>query len=183
MQLRVLRKERLSAAREGRKIKDALEQALQLDPALGDANLGIGIYHYYAAVAPLYAKLLRWLLLLPGGDRTTGLKEILLAREHGVLLAGEADFQLQQIYLWYEDRPRDALALLESLDARYPNNPVFLERIADAHDTYFHDADAAIAAWQRLRDRAREHRVYASAVIAARADKHLQELIARRAKK
>jgi tetratricopeptide (TPR) repeat protein len=183
VQLRVLRGERLSAARDGRKIKDALERALQLNPDLGDAHLGIGLYHYYADVAPLYAKFLRWLFMLPGGDRVQGLKEVLLARERGVLLSGEADFQLQQIYLWYENRPRDALTLLESLDARYPGNPLFLQRIADVHEVYFHDIDASIGAWERLRDRAREHRVFASTSIAARADKKVQLLIATRAKK
>ena len=100
-----------------------------------------------------------------------------------MVLAGEADFQLAQIYLWYEERPRDGLALFESLDARYPENPVFLERIAGVHDEYFHDLDASIAAWTRLRDRARDHRVTGSAVVFARADKNLQQLIARRAKK
>ena len=182
VQLRVLRHERVSAARAGSKIKDALEQALGLDPTLGDANLGIGIYHYYAGVAPMYAKVLRWLLLLPGGDREEGLKEILLARERGVLLAGQADFELAQIYLWYEERPRDALALFESLDTRYPENPVFLERIAHVHDEYFHDVDATIAAWTRLRDRARDHRVADAAVVLARADKNLQQLTSRRVK-
>ena len=183
VQLRVLRHERMSAARAGSKIKDALEQAIALDSTLGDANLGIGIYHYYAGVAPMYAKILRWLLLLPGGDREKGLKEILAARDRGVLLTGQADFELAQIYLWYEERPRDALALYESLDARYPENPVFLERVATAHDEYFHDLDASIAAWTRLRDRARDHHVTSSAVVIARADKNLQLLIARRAKK
>jgi hypothetical protein len=183
VQLRVLRRERMSAARAGSKIKDALEQALALDPALADANLGIGLYHYYAGVAPLYAKLLRWILLLPGGDRENGLKEILVARERGAILAGEADVQLALIYLWYENRPRDALALFESLDARYPENPVFLERIANVHDEYFHDLEASLAAWTRLRDRARDHRVAGSAVVLARADKNMQQLIARRAKK
>jgi len=183
VQLRVLRHERMSAARAGVKIKDALEQALALDSTLTDAHLGIGLYHYYAGVAPLYAKILRWLLLLPGGDREAGLKEILVARDRGALLASEANFQLAQIYLWYEDRPREALALLESLDTRYPDNPVFLERIATAYDDYFHDLDASIAAWTRLRDRARDRRVTSPAVILARADKNLQQLIARRAKK
>lgn len=183
VQLRVLRHERMSAARAGSKIKDALEQALTLDPTLGDANLGIGIYHYYAGVAPMYAKILRWLLLLPGGDREKGLKEILIARDRGVLLARQADFELALIYLWYEQRPHDALALFESLDARYPENPVFLERIAALHDDYFHDLDASIAAWTRLRDRARDQHVTSAAVILARADKNLQQLIARRPKK
>ena len=90
---------------------------------------------------------------------------MLRARERGQLLRGEADFQLAQIYLWYENRPRDALALFESLDARYSANPIFLERIADAYDTYLHDLDASAAAWQRLIDRARNNRVASPRVI------------------
>jgi tetratricopeptide (TPR) repeat protein len=160
VQLRVLRGERLAAARDGKKIKDALERALQLDPTLADAYFGIGLYHYYADVAPIYAKLLRWLLMLPGGDREQGLREMLQARAHGEVLRGEADFQLHVLYLWYEKKPRDALMLLEALDAQYPTNPLFLERIADAHETYFHDSRASAAAWRALLERARANRVF-----------------------
>jgi len=154
VQWRVLRGERLAAARDGKKIKDALERALRLDPSLADAYFGIGLYHYYADVAPMYAKLLRWLLMLPGGDRVEGLREMLQAREHGEVLRGEADYQLHVLYLWYEHRPKDALALLEALDARYPTNPLFLLRIAELHETYFHDPRASAAAWRALLDRA-----------------------------
>jgi hypothetical protein len=179
VQWRVLRGQRLAAAREGAKIKDALEHALQLDPNLSDAHFGIGLYHYYADVAPAYAKLLRWLLFLPGGDRVKGLAEMRQAREHGHLLTGEADFQLQQLYLWYEQRPREAIALLHSLDDRYPGNPIFLERIAEAHDQYLHDLDASASAWRTLRDRAREGRVFASRAIEVRADEKLRALATR----
>jgi len=167
---RVLRGERLAAARDGKKIKDALERALQLDPSLDDAYFGIGLYHYYAAVAPAYARLLRWLLLLPGGDRAGGLAEMLRARDHAQILRGEADFQLHFIYLWYENRPADALALLQSLDARYPFNPLFLERIADAQSKLLHDRAASAEVWLRLRDRARAGRVFDAARIAQQAD-------------
>ncbi|MBI3400582.1 MAG: hypothetical protein HY048_04100 [Acidobacteria bacterium] len=160
VQWRVLRGERLAAAREGKKIKDALERALQLDPALADAYFGIGLYHYYADVAPRYAKLLRWLLLLPGGDREQGLREMLQARAHGEVLRGEADYQLHVLYLWYEKKPKDALGLLETLDAQYPTNPLFLARIADVHETYFHDPRASAAAWRALIERVRANRVF-----------------------
>jgi len=181
-QLRVLRTERLAAARDGNTIRTALERALQLDPMLYDAYFGIGLYHYYAAVAPMYARVLRWLLLLPGGDRARGLQEMLRARAHGELLAGEADFQLQQVYLWYERRTREALALLESLDARYPHNSIFLERTAEVYDVYVHDARASTNAWETLRDRARNARVASARLVEARADRKLRELGARRAK-
>ena len=44
-QWRVLRGERLAAARDGKRIKEALERALRLDPSLEDAYVGLGLYH------------------------------------------------------------------------------------------------------------------------------------------
>src|SRR5689334_1935387 len=76
VQWQVLRTERLAAARNGNRVREALEQALKLDPSLADAQFGIGIYQYYADVAPAPAKLLRWFLFLPGGDRVKGLHAI-----------------------------------------------------------------------------------------------------------
>src|SRR5262245_21783435 len=90
LQWRVLRGERLAAARDATKVKSALERALELDSSLHDAYFGIGLYHYYADVAPAAAKILRVLLLMPGGDRVQGMKEMLQARERGQLLTGEA---------------------------------------------------------------------------------------------
>jgi tetratricopeptide (TPR) repeat protein len=169
VQWRILRGERLSAARDGARVKSALERALGLDPTLADAEVGIGLYHYYAGVAPTYAKVLRLFLFLPGGDRRRGLSELTEARDHGQLLRGEADYQLHLIYLWYENRPRDALALLEDLDAKHPFNPLFLQRIAEATETSFHDRRASADAWRALRDRARAGRVYEPRVTETRA--------------
>jgi hypothetical protein len=90
VQWRVLRGERIGAARDGNRIRVALERALALDPTLHDAYFGIGLYHYYADVAPVGAKMLRWLLFLPGGDRVEGLREMLQARDRGALAKGEA---------------------------------------------------------------------------------------------
>ena len=158
-QWRVLREERLAAARDGKRIKEALERALALDPGLQDAYFGIGLYHYYADVAPAALKFLRWLLLLPGGDREEGLAEMLRARAGGQLLRDEADYQLHLIYLWYENRPGDALDLLRGLRERHPSNPHFLRRIAEVEDAYLHDAQASLASWRALLDAALAGRV------------------------
>jgi tetratricopeptide (TPR) repeat protein len=159
VQWRVLRNEKVSAARDGKRIKQALEQALELDPGLDDAYFGIGMYKYYADVAPTAARILRFLLLLPGGDREEGLAEMLRARSRGRLLQGEADFQLHLIYLWYEQQPARALELLHSLEDRYPGNPLFLAQIAHVQDAYLHDAIASLDTWRRLLAAAREQRV------------------------
>jgi hypothetical protein len=118
VQWRVLRDEKLAAARDGKAIKVALERAIELDPSLEDAYFGVGMYKYYADVAPAVAKFLRFLMLLPGGDRKEGLDQMLRARSRGRLLQGEADYQLHVIYLWYERQTPRALQLLESLHDR-----------------------------------------------------------------
>ena len=159
VQWRVLRGERLAGARDGKRIKEALEKALALDPDMHDAWFGIGLYHYYADVAPTAAKVLRWLLFLPGGDRVKGLQEMLRARNEGALLRSEADYQLHILYLWYEDDPPRALELLESLRQRHGSNPHFLQRIAEVQDVYQHDLTASLRSWRELYDAARHHQV------------------------
>ena len=169
VQWRVLREEKLAAARDGKRIRDALEEAIALDPALNDAYFGMGMYKYYAAVAPAVARFLRFLLLLPGGDRDEGLREMLRARNKGQLLQGEADYQLHIIYLWYERQTERALQLLRGLHDQYPGNPLFLAQIAEIQDTYQHDISASLATWRSLLAAARERRVNASALAEAQA--------------
>jgi tetratricopeptide (TPR) repeat protein len=154
VQWRVLREQRLSAARDGSRVKDTLERAIALDPSLVDAKYGIGLYRYYADVAPAALRMLRWLLRLPGGNRDEGLRQIEEARLGGLIVRGEADYQLHLIYLWYEKRSRDALALVRDLQHRYPHNPLFYQLEAEIHDVYFHDAAASLAASTDLLARA-----------------------------
>jgi tetratricopeptide (TPR) repeat protein len=158
-QWRVLRKKRLAAAQDGKRIKNALERALKLDPDLHDAWFGIGLYHYYADVAPTAAKLLRFLLLLPGGDRNQGLKEMQRARNNGAVLRGEIDYQLHLLDLWYEKNPLHALRLLDGLKRQYPTNPHFTQTIAEVQETYLQDIPASLGTWRELADAARSGRV------------------------
>ena len=65
-------RQRLSAAHDGKHIKATLERSLALDPDLHDADFGVDVYRYYADIAPATIRLLRWLFLLPGGDRQGG---------------------------------------------------------------------------------------------------------------
>ena len=168
-QWRVLRGQTVAAARDGKRIKSSLERALMLDAALQDAYFGIGLYHYYADVAPAFAKMLRWLLLLPGGDRERGLQEMLRARNGGQLLRSEADYQLHQIYRWYEKQTPRAIDLLAALAARYPHNAHFSQQIAEIEDHTENHA-GSLRAWEALVVRARAGRVANVSAVLARAE-------------
>lgn len=149
-QYRVLRLERLGAARDGKRIKDALERALAIDPEMHDAEFGLGMYRYYADIAPATLKFLRWLLLLPGGNRVEGLQQLERASRQGILVRGEAQYQLHVIDLWYEQKFREALAIVIDLQGRYPHNPYFRQVEAEVLDGYFHDHAASLHASEVL---------------------------------
>jgi tetratricopeptide (TPR) repeat protein len=155
----MLRDEMLSAARDGRRIHDALERAVALDSSLQDAYFGLGLYHYYAAIAPAAARVLRVLFLLPAGDREGGLREMQQTQNRGLLLRGEADYQLHLIYLWYERQPMTSLKLVEGLQARYPHNPLFALRAAILQNDAFHNTQASLQIYQSLLEAARAGRV------------------------
>jgi len=159
-QFRVYRVERLAAARDGKRIKAALEKALALDPSMHDAEFGTGMYRYYAGVAPAIFRFLRFLLLLPGGDRESGLAQMERASQRGLLVRGEAQFQLHVLYLWYEHRPKEALALIRGLQDRYPRNPLFRHLEAEILDKYFHDREASLRASEQLLALARSNAVF-----------------------
>ena len=159
VQWRSLRGETLAAARDGKRIKDALEQALALDPDMQDAWFGIGLYHYYAAIAPTMAQILRWLLFLPGGDREQGLQQMARAREGGVLVRSEADYQLHLIYIWFERAPAASLDLLAGLRRRHPGNPHFVQATARIQDVYLSDIAGSLGTWEALLADARAGRV------------------------
>jgi tetratricopeptide (TPR) repeat protein len=155
----MLRDEMLAAARDGKRIHDALRQSVALDPSLQDAYFGLGLYHYYAAIAPAAARVLRFLLLLPAGDREAGLREMQQTRTRGLLLRGEADYQLHLIYLWFEHQPLTALKLVEDLRGRYPHNPLFALRAAIIQGDYLRNAQASLQIYRSLLESARAGRV------------------------
>jgi len=157
--LRGLRNQYLSAARDGKRIHDSLQLAISLDPSLGDAYFGLGLYHYYAAIAPRAARILSMLMFLPGGDRAGGLKEMEQTRTKGMLLRGEADYQLHLIYLWYEKQSATALHLIDNLRAHYPHNPVFSIRLADVQGNYLRNHQAALQTYRAMLDAARAGRI------------------------
>ena len=163
-QFRVHRGERLAAARDGKRIKESLEKALAIDPGMHDAEFGIGMYRYYADIAPAFFRFLRFLFLMPGGDREDGLRQLERAASSGVLVRGEAQFQIHILYLWYEKKPAEALAIIRDLQQRYPRNPLLRQIEAEILDKYFHDPAASLRASEQLLALARSNAVHRAAL-------------------
>lgn len=108
-----------------------LRQALDLDPSLEDARLGLGMYHYFAARMPAAAKPLARLLVGEPPDREKGLAELWqVARSTGIARM-EARAVLSMILAKDDERDwKGAEALLAELMARYPRNPIYRLRRA-----------------------------------------------------
>jgi tetratricopeptide (TPR) repeat protein len=169
VQWRVLRRQHVAAARDGKRIKTMLDRAVRLDPSLADAQFGLGLYEYYADVAPAAARVLRFLLLLPSGNRARGLARMRDARERGALLADEAAFQLHRAALWYENQPQEGVEILRDLSERHPHNPLFHRLIAEALDVYLHDVSASLDGFRHLLALAESHSVHEPALAEAEA--------------
>lgn len=168
-QWRTTRGQPLAAARDGKRIKESMERAVALDPSLHDARFGVGLYQYYADVAPAPLRILRWVLLLPGGDKALGLRTMEEARTRAQLLRSESAYQLHLVYLWYERAPERALALVQELRTRHPGNPHFVEVEAEIQDVHLSDFGASLRTWRGLVDAAAARQVAFPAAASARA--------------
>jgi len=121
-----LRDNDLPTARAGKKMRSLLLQALKLDPNLTDAYLGIGIYNYFVDTLPTIIKLLKFLILLPGGNRELGLQQLETAARKGDLTRGEAMFYLAKDFSRTGERQYSkSLDLFRELAADYPENPLW----------------------------------------------------------
>ena len=143
------------AARDAARAKSLSDQYLRLHPEHGDAYLTLGLYNYYADVAPTFVKVMRVLLLLPSGSRTEGLKQLERASREGYLFAAVADGALATIYGSMENRFEQAIPIAERYEKQYPGNPDIRLGLAQlyAHPTV-EAYDLAAAQYQAILARA-----------------------------
>jgi len=159
-----LRDEKRAIARAGVAGRAEFLRALQLDPDMADATAGVGLYNYYIDTLSAVAKMLRFFMGLPGGNKQEGIRQMRVGIERGAFMVVDSRFYLARNLRTYDQRYQDALEVTQPLVARYPQNPLFLllagnlnaelGRHAKASE-YFHAAqsvqvpDAACAARAR----------------------------------
>lgn len=147
-----LRDERRNVAHAGVAARAECLRALQLDPDMADATAGLGLYNYYVDTLSGIAKMLRFFMGIPAGNKEEGIRQMKIGIEHGAILAVDSRFYLAKNLRTYDQRYEEAIAEAEPLTARYPHNPVFLlllgnlngeiGRTAKAAE-YFHAAQAS----------------------------------------
>ena len=169
VQWRVLRDEKLAAARDGKRIKQALERAIALDPDLDDAYFGLGLYQVLRrrragrrevpAVPPAAA---RAATRRRARADAAGARARAAAAGRGRLPAAH---RLSLVRAARRPRRRPARVAARPL-SRQSALPA---QIADIQDRYQHDITASLATWRALLAAARERRVNDAALAEAQA--------------
>jgi len=109
------------AFNDGRKGVSNLHRAVEIEPRLYDAYLGLGIYHYWRSVK---VKILRFLPFFRN-DRQKGIDEIWSAISKGRYTNIEGKYAMIEIYYNEKNYPM-ALSLNQELYELFPTNPACL---------------------------------------------------------
>jgi tetratricopeptide (TPR) repeat protein len=138
------REDWMKAANCGREALPIVQKAYKLDPKNSDIMLGIGIYNYYAAVVPEQFPFVKpFMIFFPEGDRKKGIRQLRQASDSARYAGVEAQYFLMQINLNFENNYQEALLHATSLNARYPDNPLFHRYLGRCH--------ASNGRWQEAR--------------------------------
>ncbi|HTZ98700.1 MAG TPA: hypothetical protein VMB02_00100 [Candidatus Aquilonibacter sp.] len=138
-----LRDEKRATAHAGVAARAEFVRALQLDPDLTDATAALGFYNYYVDTLSAVAKMLRFFMGIPGGNKEDGIRQMQEGADRGVLLAVDSRFYLAKNLRTYDQRYTDALRIAEPLVARYPHNPTFLLFLGNLNAELGRNAKAA----------------------------------------
>jgi tetratricopeptide (TPR) repeat protein len=120
-----LRGENRNTARSGVRGREHLLRAKTLDPSLADADMGLGLYNYYVDTLSAMARVLRFLMGIPGGSKQDGVRQLEHAVAEGALTTELARFYLAMNLHRYDQQYEKALAIIGPLAEKYPANPIF----------------------------------------------------------
>lgn len=138
-----LRYDKTGVAHAGVDARKHLLRCLQLDPDMADANLGLGLYNYYVDTLSALAKILRFFMGIPGGDKKVGLQQLDTASTKGELTQMEARFNMAKSLRNYDHDYARAEEAAAPLITQYPRNCIFLLLAGDIEQKLGHNEEAA----------------------------------------
>lgn len=132
-----------SAAKDAKAMRDAYSRVLAADSSCIDCWLGLGLYNYGLARASAIARFVAKLIGLGSGDAGDGIQMLRRVATGGDLARVEATWVLAAALSREAARDAahraalrdEAVALVESLAARYPANPVFRHFLREMTDS------------------------------------------------
>lgn len=143
-------KSMIKALGDGKEALDIIEQSWSIAPGNKDVLLGMGLYHYFAAVLPDEYPVLKPLMaFFPASDRRGGLLELKLASEQARYANIEAKAVLLQIYYQFEKDYQSTLTLSKELFDKYPRNARFHKYLANSYVRLGYN-DEKEAAWREI---------------------------------
>lgn len=124
----------IKALADGKEALGIIQQSWNIAPGNKDVLLGMGLYHYIAAVFPDEYPVIKPLMaFFPAGDRRGGLLELKLAAEQARYANVEAKVALLQIYYQFEKDYQASLDLAKELFDKYPRNARFHRYLANSY--------------------------------------------------
>jgi len=129
--LRMLRKEVFEGVVDGIEGRGYLDEAMEMDPDLADANFGIGLSDYILSRNPTILRAVQRLFSLPSGDRQGGLRHLDIAIESGTFNRQDARSARAYLDLYYEMNAPSARTRFTELLASYPNSLDYRIRYVD----------------------------------------------------
>ncbi len=138
-----LRDQKRDIAHAGVAARSECLRALQLDPDMADATATLGLYNYYVDTLSGIAKMLRFFMGIPGGNKEEGIRQMKIGMERGAFLAVDSRFYLAKNLRTYDRHYDEALEIAEPLATRYPRNPIFLLMLGNINMELGRNAKAA----------------------------------------
>jgi tetratricopeptide (TPR) repeat protein len=173
-----LRYEKMPVARAGVEARKHLLRCLELDPNMADAYLGLGLYNYYVDTLSAMAKILRFFMGIPGGDKREGLRQLEIASTKGELTQAEARFNMAKSLRNYDRDYARAEQAAAPLVAEHPGNCIFLLLAGDIEQKLGHKEEASVrfraaaaADWEEAACAERAHSLAREALASIGTDK------------
>jgi tetratricopeptide (TPR) repeat protein len=125
--------ESLKAVGESKKSYSYLKQGFTMMEQSPDFFLTTGLYNYYVERYPIDHAVVRpFMFFFQDGDMQLGLKQMDVASRKGILMRAGANYYLAHIYLKHEMNPQKAASYSKYLVEKYPANPLYGMRHAEA---------------------------------------------------
>jgi tetratricopeptide (TPR) repeat protein len=140
----------LKAAEDGREALNLLERASEMQPNNKDAQLGIGIYNYFAEYVPDRYPVIRPLMLIfPKGDKIKGFMQIKETATNSRFAKTEANYILAYLYINYEKNFNESEYYARKLFEEFPENAIFEKYVYTSYVGLGRHEDA-ISGWKKV---------------------------------